>query len=158
MFYVSSTVVVNVANHHEILWGVTDSEDNIEEFYLSSQLLNLNGVIDIDGVDYHSGLICVVKPKSHTLTLLKRREFHSALRTMTLKNESFGLAFKRMVNKDAGLVTHKILNIARSGVNNFNINLGYSKSYRSGLTIDDVMAVCDEFANWTLKDAIIGEF
>lgn len=144
MFYISSIKDNN--------FGVTDTEDGVEEFYTRTQILQFSKSIDIDGVDTADNLICIVKPVKETIRLFKQGKVHLAISTMTINNNSFGLRFKsKPTGGEMNFVKHQVLNVSRSGVNSFSYDLGYSKSYRSGLTLDDILTVFEQFSGWTLE-------
>lgn len=144
MFYISSIKDNN--------FGVTDTEDGVEEFYTRTQILQFSKSLDIDGVDISSNLICIVKPVKETIRLFKQGKVHLAISTMTINNNSFGLRFKsKPTGGEMNFVKHQVLNVSRSGVNSFSYDLGYSKSYRSGLTLDDILTVFEQFSGWTLE-------
>lgn len=144
MFYISSIKDNN--------FGVTDTEDGVEEFYTRTQILQFSKSLDIDGVDISSNLICIVKPVKETIRLFKQGKVHLAISTMTINNDSFGLRFKsKPTGGEMNFVKHQVLNVSRSGVNSFSYDLGYSKSYRSGLTLDDILTVFEQFSGWTLE-------
>ena len=144
MFYISSIKDNN--------FGVTDTEDGVEEFYTRTQILQFSKSLDIDGVDTADNLICIVKPVKETIRLFKQGKVHLAISTMTINNDSFGLRFKsKPTGGELRFVNHQVLNVSRSGVNSFSYDLGYSKSYRSGLTLDDILTVFEQFSGWTLE-------
>lgn len=144
MFYISSIKDNN--------FGVTDTEDGVEEFYTRTQILQFSKSLDIDGVDTTDNLICIVKPVKETIRLFKQGKVHLAISTMTINNNSFGLRFKsKPTGGEMNFVKHQVLNVSRSGVNSFSYDLGYSKSYRSGLTLDDILTVFEQFSGWTLE-------
>lgn len=144
MFYISSIKDNN--------FGVTDTEDGVEEFYTRTQILQFSKSLDIDGVDTADNLICIVKPVKETIRLFKQGKVHLAISTMTINNSSFGLRFKsKPTSGELRFVNHQVLNVSRSGVNSFSYDLGYSKSYRSGLTLDDILTVFEQFSGWTLE-------
>lgn len=144
MFYISSIKDNN--------FGVTDTEDGVEEFYTRTQIFQFSKSIDIDGVDTADNLICIVKPVKETIRLFKQGKVHLAISTMTINNDSFGLRFKsKPTGGKMNFVKHQVLNVSRSGVNSFSYDLGYSKSYRSGLTLDDILTVFEQFSGWTLE-------
>ena len=149
MFYISSIKDNN--------FGVTDTEDGVEEFYTRTQILQFSKSLDIDGVDTSSNIICVVKPVNETVRLFKQGKGHLAISTMTINNSSFGLRFKsKPTGGELRFVNHKVLNVSRSGANRFNYDLGYSRSYRSDLTFDDILMVFEQFDNWILETCILG--
>lgn len=144
MFYISSIKDNN--------FGVTDTEDGVEEFYTRTQIFQFSKSIDIDGVDTVDNLICIVKPVKETIRLFKQGKVHLAISTMTINNDSFGLRLKsKPTGGEMNFVKHQVLNVSRSGVNSFSYDLGYSKSYRSGLTLDDILTVFEQFSGWTLE-------
>lgn len=144
MFYISSIKDNN--------FGVTDTEDGVEEFYTRTQIFQFSKSIDIDGVDTVDNLICIVKPVKETIRLFRQGKVHLAISTMTINNDSFGLRFKsKPTGGEMNFVKHQVLNVSRSGVNSFSYDLGYSKSYRSGLTLDDILTVFEQFSGWTLE-------
>lgn len=144
MFYISSIKDNN--------FGVTDTEDGVEEFYTRTQIFQFSKSLYIDGVDTADNLICIVKPVKETIRLFKQGKVHLAISTMTINNSSFGLRFKsKPTSGELRFVTHQVLNVSRSGVNSFSYDLGYSKSYRSGLTLDDILTVFEQFSGWTLE-------
>ena len=154
MFYVSS-------KNEEGLFGVTDTDDGIEEFYTRSDLFKIasNNGFEIDGLDFFDNLVCVVKNKKDTLRLFNQGKVHLAISTMTLKNDRFGLKFKsKPTSGEMSFVSNQVVNISRNGVNSFSFDLGHSKSYRSGLTLDDIMMVLERFDGWKLVDCNIGGF
>lgn len=147
MYYISSKVGE--------AYGVTDTSDSTEEFYSKAQLLKIARGIDIDGVDLADNLVCVIKPVKETVRLFRQGQYHLALSSMTLENITFGLSFASN-RGNCGIVKHRVLNISRSGVNSFSCDLGYSKSYRSGLTLDDILSVYESFGQYTLKEVVVG--
>lgn len=149
MFYISSIKDNN--------FGVTDTKDGVEEFYSKAQIFQFSKNLDIDGVDTADNLICIVKPVNETVRLFKQGKVHLAISTMTINNDSFGLRFKsKPTGGELRFVNHQVLNVSRSGANSFNYDLGYSKSYRSGLTFDDILIVFEQFDNWVLETCILG--
>ena len=149
MFYISSIKDNN--------FGVTDTEDGVEEFYTRAQIFQFAKNLDIDGVDISSKLIGIVKPVDETVRLFKMGKVHLAISTMTLNNSSFGLRFKsKPTGGELRFINHQVLNVSRSGVNSFNYDLGYSRSYRGGLTFDDILRVFEQFDNWVLETCILG--
>lgn len=153
MFYVSRI-------NHEldgIKYGITDTKDGVEEFYSKAQIFQFSKSIDIDGVDIADNLICIVKPVKETIRLFKQGKVHLAISTMTINNDSFGLRFKsKPTGGEMNFVNHQVLNVSRSGVNSFSYDLGYSKSYRSGLTLDDILTVFEQFSDWILENCDLG--
>ena len=144
MYYISSIKDNN--------FGVTDTKDGVEEFYTRAQIFQFSKNLDIDGVDTATNLICVVKPVNETVRLFKQGKVHLAISTMTLNNSYFGLRFKsKPTGGEMSFVKHQVLNVSRSGVNSFSYDLGYSKSYRSDLTLDDILTVFEQFSGWTLE-------
>ena len=76
---------------------------------------------------------------------------------MTINNSSFGLRFKsKPTGEELKFVNHQVLNVSRSGINSFSYDLGYSKSYRSGLTLDDILMVFEQLDNWILENCNLG--
>ena len=71
MLYVSS-------RSKEDLFGVTDTDDNTEEFFTKADLLGLVSKynFEIDGVDSENK-ICVVKKKTDTVRLFKQGKVQS---------------------------------------------------------------------------------
>lgn len=145
MYYISSIKDNN--------FGVTDTKDGVEEFYTRAQIFQFSKNLDIDGVDTATNLICVVKPVNETVRLFKQGKVHLAISTMTLNNSYFGLRFKsKPTGGEMSFVKHQVLNVSRSGANSFNYDLGYSRSYRSGLTFDDILMVFEKFSGWILEN------
>lgn len=152
MFYVSSI-------RKDGMIGVTDTEDSVEEFYAKDFVLDLAKKVEIDGVDLGDNLVCVVRFKEDTIRLFKQGEVHLGISTMTLKNDRFGLKFKSKPSRgELSFVSNQVLNISREGVNSFSFDLGRSKSYRSGLTLDDILMVLERFNGWKLVDCNIGGY
>ena len=146
MFYISKV------SFNKDKFGITDSKDGVEEFYSKAQIFEFSKSLDIDGVDNDESLICVVKPVKETVRLFKQGKVHLAISTMTTNNKSFGLRFKsKPTGGEMRFVKHQVLNVSRSGVNSFSYDLGYSKSYRSDLTLDDILTVFEQFSGWTLE-------
>lgn len=151
MFYISSK--------KNDLYGVTDTQDGKEEFYSRDTILSFvrNQGIEIDGVGSHS-LCKVVLPKD-TVTLFKQGKINLAVSSMTLSNESFGLRFKsKPTGREMSFVHNDCLNISRIDVNSFSYDKGSSKSYRSGLELDDILVILEGYSNWKLIDAKVGRF
>jgi hypothetical protein len=154
MLYVSS-------KNNNGLYGVTDTDDGVEEFLSKEQLLNIvkSEDLDIDGVDAYNNMLCPVKLQNETVRLFKSGKVHLAISTMTLENEAFGLRFKSKPTRgEMSFVHHDVINISRRGVNSFSFDKGSSKSYRSGLTLDDILTVIESYNNWILEDCKIGRF
>ena len=151
MFYVSSK--------KENLFGVTDTEDNVTEYYTKSDILKISQDVEIDGVDLAENMLCMVKMPAETVSLFKQGNIHLALSSMTLNNPYFGLRFQsKPTEGEMTFVNHQVLNISRTGVNSFSYDLGYSKSYRSGLTLDDIMMLFERFSNWSIEKCKLGRF
>lgn len=151
MFYVSSK--------KDELFGVVDTSDNSEEFYNKDSLLSIvrYNNIEIDGVDIDENYVCIVKPESETVRLFRQGKVHLALSTMTIQNTTFSISFKSKPTKgEMRFVSNRVLNVSRSGVNSFSFDLGYSKSYRSEVTLDDIMIVFEQFRGWTIDAAKVG--
>ena len=154
MFYVSS-------RNDKGQFGVMDTSDGVEEFFTREKLLQIESQLklDIDGVDIENNMVCVVKPEKETLRLFQQGKFHLAVSTMTLNNTTFGLSFEsKPTGSEMRVVKHQCINISRRGVNHYNYNLGYSKSYRSGITLDGIMTVVEQFSEWKLKSCKIGNY
>lgn len=146
MFYVSSKNNDN--------WGVTDTEDGIEDFFTKPQLLKIARKVEIDGVDTFSSSICIVKSIDETVRLFKQGKVHLALSTMSIENKTVAIKFKSKPTKgEMKFVSHKCIRVARSSVNEYNFDLDSSKSYRSGLTLDDVLMIFENnFNGWQIED------
>lgn len=154
MFYVSS-------KNDKGLFGVTDTTDGVEDFFTREKLLEIESELklDIDGVDIKDNMVCIVKPEKETLRLFQQGKVHLAISTMTLNNTTFGLSFEsKPTSGEMRFVKHQCINISRRGVNYYSYDLGYSKSYRSGLTLDDIMTVVEQFSGWRLKSCKIGSY
>lgn len=154
MFYVSS-------KSDKGLFGVTDTSDGVEDFFSKENLLQIKSSLklEIDGVDVENAKVCIVKPEKETLRLFQQGKVHLAISTMTLNNTTFGLSFEsKPTSGEMRFVKHQCINISRRGVNYYSYDLGYSKSYRSGLTLDDIMIVIEQFNGWKLKSCKIGSY
>lgn len=138
MFYVASF------NRESRKFGVIDTNDGVEEFYTEEELLSIvdKNIAEIDGVDTREKHACIVKPTSETLKLFKQGNFHLALSTMSISNQRIEVMFqsKRTIGGMTQVLKH-IINVARSGVNRYSFDKGYSKSFRCDLTLDDIMMV-----------------
>lgn len=149
MFYVSSISTEGSTK----LFGVTDTDDNIEEFYSKDSLLKIANDIDIDGVDVLDKMICMVRPVKDTIRLFNQGKYHLAISSMSTSNERFELSFKSKPTRgEMSFVSNQVFGISRQGVNRFSCDLGYSKSYRSHLTLDDVLMRLEQFSGWKLTD------
>lgn len=151
MFYISSRV-----NNK---FGITDSKDGLEEFYIKEDILKMvnNLGIEIDGVGCNN--ICVVEQANKTLSNFRLGLMHKGLSTMTLSNQSFGLRFKsRPTNGEMSFVSSECINISRCDINEFSYDRGNSKTYRSGLTLDDILMVLERYSNWSLVECRIGRY
>lgn len=138
MFYVASF------NRESRKFGVIDTNDGVEEFYTEEELLSIvdKNIAEIDGVDTREKHACIVKPTSETLKLFKQGNFHLALSTMSISNQHIGIMFQlRHTVSGMTKVTKHVINVARSGVNRFSFDKGYSKSFRCDLTLDDILMV-----------------
>lgn len=154
MFYVSS-------KNDKGQFGVTDTTDGVEDFFQKEKLLEIESELklDIDGVDIKNNAVCIVKPEKETLRLFQQGKVHLAISTMTLNNTTFGLHFEsKPTGGEMHIISRQCINISRRGVNYYSYDLGYSKSYRSGLTLDDIMAVVGQFSSWRLKSCKIGSY
>ena len=152
MYYVSS--VKNIDNSR--LYGITDTKDGVEEFYSANDILKFAETLDIDGVDLHARQVFVVKLKSETIKLFKSGKIHLAISTMSLEN-SYYIKFKsKPTSGEMSFVRNQGINISRRGINDFSFDLGTSKSYRSGLTLDDILTVLEGFSSWRIVDAGAG--
>ena len=124
-------------------YGVVDTDDGSMEFYEKETLLNIvkRYNIEIDGVDIKDGYVIPVVTENETLDLLQQNNIHLALSTMTLQGTWFCLRLSSKPTKgEMHFVSNAVLNISRTGVNRFSIDIGSSKSYRSDMTLDDVLA------------------
>lgn len=154
MFYVSS-------KNDKGQFGVTDTSDGVEEFFQKEKLLEIESKLNlgIDGVDIKNNTVCIVKPEKETLRLFQQGKVHLAISTMTLNNTTFGLSFEsKPTSGEMRFVKHQCINISRRGVNYYSYDMGYSKSYRSGLTLDNIMTVVEQFSGWRLKSCKIGSY
>lgn len=151
MFYVSSRKGNNV--------GIKDTKDGVEEFYPLDFVLKQAKQVEIDGVDLCTGNVCIVKPSEVTVKLFRDGNYHLAISTMSIFNNTVGLKFESKPTKDElTFVSKQVLNISRSGINSYSFDLGSSKSYRSGLVIDDILIVMERFSNWKLVDCKKGRY
>ena len=153
MFYVSSK--------NNGLFGVIDTDDNVEEFYTKEKLLqivsNLN--LEIDGVDIEDDAVCIVKPIKETVRLFRQGKVHLAISTMSIENNRVGIRLRsKSTSGEMSFVDNKCINISRRGINDYSFDLGYSKSYRSGLTLDDILIVVEGFSNYNIVDSNIGGY
>ena len=142
------------------MYAVHDTSDGVTEEYTKGTLLRIaeNG-IDIDGVSVHEGLICVVVPAEETERQLQKGLVHLALSKMTLSNQSFGIRFKsRPTSGELKFASHEVINISRRGVNDFCMDRGNSKSYRSGLTLDDVLMNFPSSDSWSIESVKLGRY
>lgn len=154
MFYISSK------NGEQ--YGVTDTDDNVEDLFTRDELFNLveKQNIEIDGVDTSSHIICIVKPVRETARLFRQGKVHLAVSTMSIENNSVGIRFKsKPTSGEMKFVSNKCINIARRGVNDYSFDLGNSKSYRSGLTLDDILMTIESlFKGWTITETKEGRY
>lgn len=148
MFYVSSKV--------KDKYGITDTSDGVEEFYTKKDILNLVNKfnIEISGIDTDSN-ICIVVPPNVTAKLFREGKIHQAISSMTIDNTRFGIVFRSKPNK-YNFVNNAVINISRRGVNSYNLDKGTSSSFMSGLTLDDVLIILDNFENWSIRNVKIG--
>lgn len=155
MFYVSRI-------NHEldgIKYGITDTKDGVEEFYSKAQIFQFSKSLDIDGVDISDNKICIVKTIEQTLRLFRSGDVHLALSTMSIKNNTIGIRFRsKPTGGSLRFVNNQVLNVSRSGVNYFSYDTGSSKSYRSGLTLDDILMVFESMKSYTIVDCIEGRY
>lgn len=150
MFYVSRAV-------DRTHFGVIDTEDGKEDIFSSAELMKISETIDIDGVG--SEYICPVKPLKETVSILRHNDLHLALSTMSMNNERIGIRVKsKPTSGEICFVDHKVINICRRDVNDFCVDTGSSKSYQSGLTLDDVFRFFSAYKGWTIEAVNIGGF
>lgn len=155
MFYISSK------NGEQ--YGVTDTDDNVEDLFTRDELFNLveKLSIEIDGVDISSHAICIVKPVEETVRLFKQGKIHLAISTMSIENNWVSVKCKsKPTGGELKFVTNGCLNISRCGVNDYSFDLGNSKSYKSGLTLDDILVVIESLfiRGWNITDAKEGRY
>ena len=148
MFYVSSKV--------KDKYGITDTLDGVEEFYTKKDILDLVNKfhLEILGVDIDSN-ICIVVPLNVTAKLFREGKIYQAISSMTIDNTRFGIVFRSKPNK-YNFVNNAVINISRRGVNSYNLDKGTSSSFMSGLTLDDVLIILDNFENWSIRNVKIG--
>ena len=154
MFYVN--------NKNDDLYGVIDTDDNVDDFFTRDELFNFveKQNIEIDGVDTSSHTICIVKPVKETVRLFRQGKVHLAVSTMSIENNRVGVRFKsKPTSGEMKFVSNGCINIARRGVNDYSFDLGNSKSYRSGLTLDDILMTIESlFRGWTITEAKEGSY
>lgn len=143
-----------VSSKKDNLYGVTDTSDNVETYFTARELIEIavEDSVEIDGVSVDEGKVCIVRLKNDTIRLFKQGKVHLAISTMSLQTDTIGLRFERRVNRcGSTFILKEVLNIARSGVNSYSFDKGNSKSYRGGLTLDDIMTVVEGYlSNWKL--------
>lgn len=134
------------------MFGVTDTLDNVETYFTAEQLLYMvkNGECVIDGVLPKENCVCVVKLKKDTVNLLKHKDVHVALSTMSTSGVPFLL--KLVVGLDSKKYRTELI-ISRYGVNSYTYK-SYNKPVKSGLTIDDMLMQFDMIASlgWRVED------
>lgn len=143
------------------LYGVIDTDDNTEEYFTKKKLLDIvrNQILVIDGVDVDNNAICIVKPINQTLKDLRNCiDYKHVLYTMSMNN-SIGLRFKsKPTTGEMSFVKNQVLNISRSGIDDYYYDLGYSKSYKSSLSLIEMTNILNNFKNWKLVECKIGRY
>lgn len=134
------------------MFGVTDTLDNVETYFTAEELLYMvkNGECVIDGVLPKENSVCVVKLKKDTVNLLKHKDVHAALSTMSTSGVSFLLKIVVGLNSKEQKTE---ITIARYGVNSY-MYKSHNKPAVSGLTIDDMLMQFNMLAsvNWRVED------
>lgn len=133
-------------------FGVTDTMDNVETYFTADELLHMvrNGECVIDGVLPKENCVCVVKLAKDTVNLLKRKDIHAALSTMSTSGVQFVL--KLAVGRGAQDYRTEVT-IGRYGVNSYRYK-SYDKPVNLNLSIDDMIMQFDMLASvgWKVED------
>lgn len=150
-----------VSSKKDDLYGVTDTRDNVENFFTAKELFEIiaEDKVEIDGVDTEDMKICLVKLADDTVRLFKQGKVHLAVCTMTLSGRWFGLKFRsKPTGGEMSMVRNRIVNICRNGVNSYSIDMGTSKTYVGCISLDDVLMFLERFHGWCLTEVVKRRF
>lgn len=149
MFYISK----RIDSSH---FCVTDTSDNVEEPYTSEQLREISKSVEINGVGDEG--ICPVKTPKEIVSLLMHNDLHLAVSTMPFY-EDFGMLLKSKPTRgEMNFVSNMCINICRKDVNTFSLDLGTSKSYNSGMTLDEVLTYFSQYQGWSIVEVKRGRY
>ena len=89
--------------------------------------------------------------------LLFNGKYEEALKEMPYEYESFGIRLKSKPLGSEMIFVHKdVINVWKNGENEFSYDNGYSSSYRSSLTLDEMVKVFDGYKDWKITDIKMG--
>lgn len=146
-----------VSSKKDNLYGVTDTMDNVENFFTAKELFEIiaEDKVEIDGADTVDRKICLVKLVDDTIRLFRQGKIHLAVCTMSLSGCWFGLKFRsNPIPGELFMVKNRIVNISRQGVNSYSLDMGTSKTYANNITLDDVLMFLSRFEGWSLIEVV----
>ena len=128
-----------VSSKNGDMFGVTDTSDNVEEFFKEKELIKicLDDMLDIDGVDILSDKVCVVDKIKNTLMFFIKGDLEEAFSTMTMSGTWFTLSLK---SEKLGSYS-KLLNVRRTGANRYDYFWVEAGKICSNVEVKDILHI-----------------